>query len=52
MSTVIIVGEFGLIITHADYGVANALCLASLALAAAGAWFYLRHAVVRAETAA
>ena len=38
--------------THADYGVANALCLASLALAAAGAWFYLRHAVVRAEAAA
>jgi ABC-type spermidine/putrescine transport system permease subunit I len=37
--------------THADYGVANALCLASLALAAAGAWFYLRHAVARAETA-
>lgn len=37
--------------THADYGVANALCLASLALAAAGAWFYLRHAVGRAETA-
>jgi ABC-type spermidine/putrescine transport system permease subunit I len=35
--------------THADYGVANALCLASLALAAAGAWFYLRHAVERAE---
>jgi ABC-type spermidine/putrescine transport system permease subunit I len=35
--------------THADYGVANALCLASLALAAAGAWFYLRHAVQRAE---
>ncbi len=34
--------------THSDYGVANALCLASLALAAAGAWFYLRHAVVRA----
>ena len=34
--------------THADYGVANALCLASLALAAAGAWFYLRHAVERA----
>ncbi len=33
--------------THADYGVANALCLASLALAAAGAWFYLRHAVVK-----
>ena len=37
--------------THSDYGVANALCLASLALAAAGAWFYLRHAVVRAEVA-
>jgi len=37
--------------THADYGVANALCLASLALAAAGAWFYLRHAVQRAEAA-
>jgi ABC-type spermidine/putrescine transport system permease subunit I len=35
--------------THADYGVANALCLASLVLAAAGAWFYLRHAVERAE---
>jgi len=38
--------------THADYGVANALCLASLALAAAGAWFYLRHAVGRAERTA
>ena len=38
--------------THADYGVANALCLASLVLAAGGAWFYLRHAVVRAEAAA
>jgi len=37
--------------THADYGVANALCLASLALSAAGAWFYLRHAVQRAEGA-
>jgi ABC-type spermidine/putrescine transport system permease subunit I len=35
--------------THADYGVANALCLASLALAAAGAWFYLHHAVAKAE---
>ena len=31
--------------THGDYGVANALCLASLALAAAGAWFYLHHTV-------
>jgi len=37
--------------THGDYGVANALCLASLALAAAGAWFYLRHAVQRVEGA-
>lgn len=36
--------------TYADYGVANALSLASLALAAAGAWFYLRHAVARAES--
>ena len=36
--------------THSDYGVANALCLASLGLAAAGAWFYLRHAVARAES--
>ena len=35
--------------THGDYGVANALCLASLTLAAAGAWLYLRHAVERAE---
>lgn len=30
--------------THADYPVANALCLMSLALAAVGATFYLRHA--------
>jgi len=36
--------------THGDYGVANALCLASLALAAAGAWFYLRHGVAKADT--
>jgi ABC-type spermidine/putrescine transport system permease subunit I len=36
--------------THGDYGVANALCLASLALAAAGAWFYLHHAVAKAES--
>jgi ABC-type spermidine/putrescine transport system permease subunit I len=35
--------------THSDYGVANALCLASLALAAAGAWFYLNHAVAKAD---
>ncbi|HTS20908.1 MAG TPA: ABC transporter permease subunit [Casimicrobiaceae bacterium] len=37
--------------THADYPVANALCLLSLALAAIGAAFYLRHAVARAEAA-
>jgi len=30
--------------THGDYGVANALCLLSLALSAIGAAFYLRHA--------
>jgi putative spermidine/putrescine transport system permease protein len=30
--------------THGDYAVANALCLLSLAVAAFGAWFYLRHA--------
>jgi ABC-type spermidine/putrescine transport system permease subunit I len=30
--------------THGDYAVANALCLMSLAVAAFGAWFYLRHA--------
>ena len=35
--------------THADYPVANALCLLSLALAAIGAVFYLRHAVAKAE---
>ena len=37
--------------THADYPVANALCLLSLALAAIGAVFYLRHAVAKAEAA-
>ena len=37
--------------THSDYGVANALCLASLVLAAGGAWLYLRHAVAKAELA-
>jgi ABC-type spermidine/putrescine transport system permease subunit I len=31
--------------THADYAVANALCLLSLLVAAGGAAFYLRHAV-------
>jgi ABC-type spermidine/putrescine transport system permease subunit I len=36
--------------THGDYPVANALCLLSLALAAIGAVFYLRHAVAKAET--
>ena len=30
--------------TLSDYAVANALCLMSLAVAAAGAWFYLQHA--------
>ena len=35
--------------THGDYGVANALCLLSLLLAAVGAAFYLRHAVRKAE---
>ncbi len=35
--------------THGDYGVANALCLISLAFASLGAWVYLRHAVARAE---
>lgn len=35
--------------THADYPVANALCLLSLGLAAIGAVFYLRHASARAE---
>ena len=38
--------------TFADYGVANALCLLSLLLAAGGAWFYLRHAARKAEAAA
>ena len=32
---------------HGDYGVANALCLISLALSAVGAWFYLRQGVAR-----
>jgi putative spermidine/putrescine transport system permease protein len=35
--------------THADYAVANALCLLSLLFAAVGAAFYLRHAVRKAE---
>jgi len=35
--------------THADYPVANALCLLTLVLAAVGAVFYLRHSGVRAE---
>ena len=30
--------------TLSDYAVANALCLLSLVVAAAGAWFYLQHA--------
>jgi putative spermidine/putrescine transport system permease protein len=32
---------------HGDYAVANALCLMSLLVAAAGAWFYLRHAAAQ-----
>jgi putative spermidine/putrescine transport system permease protein len=35
--------------THGDYPVANALCLLSLALAAIGAVFYLRHASAQVE---
>jgi ABC-type spermidine/putrescine transport system permease subunit I len=35
--------------THGDYPVANALCLLSLALAAIGAVFYLRHASAKVE---
>jgi putative spermidine/putrescine transport system permease protein len=38
--------------THADYAVANALCLLSLLVAAGGAAFYLRHAVKSAGDAA
>ena len=34
--------------THADYAVANALCLMSLLVAAIGATFYLRHATGKA----
>jgi ABC-type spermidine/putrescine transport system permease subunit I len=37
--------------TFGDYAVANALCLLSLALAAIGAVFYLRHAAAQAERA-
>jgi putative spermidine/putrescine transport system permease protein len=37
--------------THADYAVANALCLMSLLLAAIGAAFYLRHATAKAASA-
>jgi ABC-type spermidine/putrescine transport system permease subunit I len=37
--------------THGDYPVANALCLLSLALAAIGAVFYLRHAAAQVERA-
>ncbi len=37
--------------THADYAVANALCLLSLLVAAAGAAFYLRHAIKGARDA-
>jgi hypothetical protein len=37
------------IASHGDYGVANALCLMSLVIAAVGAWFYLRHSLRSAE---
>jgi len=37
------------IASHGDYGVANALCLMSLVIAAVGAWFYLRHSLRNAE---
>jgi putative spermidine/putrescine transport system permease protein len=37
------------IASHGDYGVANALCLLSLVIAAFGAWFYLRHSLRRGE---
>jgi hypothetical protein len=37
--------------TLSDYAVANALCLMSLAVAAAGAWFYLRHAAAERSRA-
>ncbi|HEV8501604.1 MAG TPA: ABC transporter permease subunit [Casimicrobiaceae bacterium] len=40
------------IASHGDYGVANALCLISLVIAAFGAWFYLRHAVRQQESVA
>jgi putative spermidine/putrescine transport system permease protein len=33
--------------TLSDYAVANALCLLTLIVAAAGAWFYLRHAAAQ-----
>ncbi len=36
--------------THADYAVANALCLMSLLVAAIGAAFYLRHATGKASS--
>jgi putative spermidine/putrescine transport system permease protein len=37
--------------TLSDYAVANALCLLSLIVAAAGAWFYLRHAAAERSRA-
>jgi putative spermidine/putrescine transport system permease protein len=40
------------IASHGDYGVANALCLISLIIAAFGAWFYLHHAVRQQESVA
>ena len=40
------------IASHGDYGVANALCLMSLVIAAFGAWFYLRHSLRHTEAIA
>jgi ABC-type sugar transport system permease subunit len=40
------------IASHGDYGVANALCLISLVIAAAGAWFYLHHSMRDGEAQA
>jgi hypothetical protein len=33
--------------TLSDYAVANALCLLTLIVAGAGAWFYLRHSAAQ-----
>ena len=38
--------------TLSDYAVANALCLLTLIVAGAGAWFYLRHSAAQKEAQA